>query len=113
MKRLIDCAMKREKCDLVIKNARVFNVFTGKLERADVAVADGRVVAVGRGYRAKRTYDGRGKIVLPGLLDAHIHIESSMLSPEAWASLASPHGTTGVVADPHEIVNVCGVEGAE
>ena len=113
MKKRIDCAMKREPCDLVIKNARIFNVFTGEIEEGDVAVAEGRIVAIGRGYRGTREYDGAGKIVLPGLIDSHIHIESSMLSPEAWASLAVPHGTSAIVADPHEIVNVCGVEGAE
>ena len=113
MKHLIDCAMKREKSDLVIKNARIFNVFTGKLEEGDIAVADGRVVGIGRGYEAVREYDAAGRIAIPGLIDAHIHIESSMLSPEAWALLAVPRGTTGVVADPHEIVNVCGVAGAE
>ncbi len=113
MKRLIDCAMGREKCDLVVKNVRVFNVFTGKCERGDVAVADGRIVAIGKGFRAKKTYFGKGRYLLPGFIDSHIHIESSMLSPEAWASLAVPRGTTGIVADPHEIVNVCGVAGAE
>ncbi len=113
MKHLIDCAMKREKCDLVVKNAQIFNVFTGEIERGEVAVAEGRIVGIGAGYSGIREYDAAGRIVLPGFLDAHIHIESSMLSPEAWASLAVPRGTTGIVADPHEIVNVCGVAGAE
>ncbi len=105
--------MKRETCDLVITNARIFNVFTGEIETGDIAVACGRIVGVGHGYSAHRVYDAKGKIALPGLIDAHIHIESGMLAPEAWASLAVPRGTTGIVADPHEIVNVCGVEGAE
>ena len=113
MKHLIDCALKREVCDLVIRNVRVYNVFTAELEEGDLAIADGRVVAVGRGYRGKREYDGKGQIALPAFMDAHIHIESSMLSPEAWAALAVPHGTSLVVADPHEIVNVCGIAGAE
>lgn len=105
--------MKRERSDLVIRGARIFNVFTGKTERADIAVCEGRIVGVGKGYKGKRVYHARGKVVLPGLIDAHIHVESSMLSPEAWAALASPRGTTGIIADPHEIVNVCGVAGAE
>ncbi len=105
--------MKREKSDLVIKNARVFNVFTGETEEGEIAVADGRIVAIGRGYEGKREYDAAGRFALPGLIDAHIHVESSMLSPEAFAALAVPHGTSAIVADPHEIVNVCGVEGAE
>ncbi len=112
-KRLIDCAMGRAKCDLVIKNVRIFNVFTGKTERGDVAVAEGRIVAIGSNFRAKRVYFGKGRFLLPSFLDSHIHIESSMLTPEAWATLAVPHGTGAVVADPHEIVNVCGIEGAE
>ncbi len=105
--------MKREKSDLVIQNARVFNVFTGKLEEGDIAIADGRVVGIGTGYTAAAVYDAGGKIAIPGLIDSHIHVESSMLSPEAFASLAVPRGTSAIVADPHEIVNVCGVAGAE
>ncbi len=105
--------MKREPCDLVIKNAKIFNVYTGEIEEGELAVADGRIVGIGKDYRGEREYDAKGLIALPGFMDAHIHIESSMLSPEAWAALAVPHGTTGIVADPHEIVNVCGVSGAE
>ncbi len=113
MKRLIDCALKREVCDLVIKNGRIYNVFTAALEEGDLAVAEGRIVAIGKGYRGKREYDAAGRILLPAFMDSHIHIESSMLSPEAWAALAVPRGTGLVVADPHEIVNVCGIAGAE
>ncbi len=105
--------MKREKADLVIKNARIFNVFTGMLEEGEVAVKAGRIAAIGKNFEGERVYDGKGGCLLPGLMDAHIHVESSMLSPEAFASLAVPRGTTAIVADPHEIVNVCGVEGAE
>ncbi len=113
MKHLIDCALKRTPSDLVIRNARIFNVFTGTLEEGEIAISEGRIVAIGKGYMGKKEYDAAGAIAIPGLIDAHIHVESSMLSPEAFASLASPHGTTGIVADPHEIVNVCGVAGAE
>ena len=113
LKRRIDCAAKREKCDLVIKNALVFSVFTGETEEGDIAVADGVVVAIGKGYEGEREYDAKGAAAIPGLIDAHIHVESSLLSPEAFASLAVPHGTTGIVADPHELVNVCGIAGAE
>ncbi len=105
--------MQREEADLLIRNVSVFNVFTGELETGDIAVAEGRIVGVGQGYRAKTEYDGQGQIALPAFMDAHIHIESSMLSPEAWAALAVPHGTTAIVADPHEIVNVAGIAGAE
>ena len=113
MKQLIDCAMKREPCDLLIEGATILNVFTGETEQADIAVKDGRIAALGKGYEAKEVYDGRGLVALPGLMDAHIHVESSLLSPEAFAQLAVAHGTTGIVADPHELVNVCGIAGAE
>ena len=113
MKQLIDCAMKREQCDLVIKGARILNVFTGDVEEAEIAVKGGAIAALGKGYEGKEVYGGSGLIVLPGLMDAHIHVESSLLSPEAFARLAVAHGTTGIVADPHELVNVCGIAGAE
>lgn len=113
MKQLINCAMKREQCDLVIKGARILNVFTGDVEEAEIAVKGGAIAALGKGYEGKEVYDGSGLIVLPGLMDAHIHVESSLLSPEAFARLAVAHGTTGIVADPHELVNVCGIAGAE
>lgn len=105
--------MKREKCDLVIKNAKIFNVFTGDIERGDIAVCEGRVVGIGTGYMGAREYDAKGLVAIPALIDAHIHVESSMLSPEAFAALSVAHGTTAIVADPHEIVNVSGIAGAE
>lgn len=113
MKRLIDSAMKRTECDLLLRGAKVFNVFTGKTAEADIAVTDGKIAAVGKGYRGKREVDCAGLIAIPGLIDSHIHVESTMLSPEEFASLALSHGTTAIIADPHEITNVCGVQGAE
>ena len=113
MKDFIDCAMKREPCDLVIRNARILNVFTGETEEGEIAVKDGIIVGIGSGYVARKAYDGAGMVFLPGLIDAHIHVESTMLTPEAFASLTVPHGTSGIVADPHELVNVCGIAGAE
>ena len=113
MKAWIGCAMKRAECDLVVKGGGIFNVFTGETERADLAVKDGVIVGIGEGYSAKEEYDASGKVLIPGLCDAHMHVESSMLTPEQFASLAVPHGTSLIVADPHELVNVCGVEGAE
>ncbi len=104
--------MGREKCDLVVKNVNIFNVFTGEICKGAVGVADGKIVGVGD-YEGIREYDGGGKYLLPSFLDAHIHVESSLLSPEAFASLAVRHGTGTIIADPHEIVNVCGIAGAE
>lgn len=113
MKRLIDSAMKRTKCDLLFFGAEVFNVFTGKTEKKDIAVTNGKIAAVGEGYRGEREIDCTGLIALPAFIDSHIHVESTMLCPEEFASLALSHGTTAIVADPHEITNVCGVQGAE
>lgn len=113
MKQLIDCAMKREPCDLVIQNARILNVFTGETEEGEIAVRDGIIVGIGEGYSAREVYDGAGMTFLPGLIDAHIHVESTMLTPEEFARLTVSHGTSGIVADPHELVNVCGIAGAE
>ncbi len=110
---LIDCAMKRTPCDLVLKNARVFNVFTGEYEVGDLGVAQGKIVGISSSFEGKEEYDCAGLTALPGFIDGHIHIESSMLSPEAFAALAVARGTTGVVADPHELANVCGIQGAE
>lgn len=105
--------MKREACDLVITGAKILNVFTGETEEGDIAVAGGKIVGIGKGYSALHTYDAAGRFALPGFIDAHIHTESSLLSPEEFAAVALPHGTTAIVADPHEIVNVCGIGGAE
>lgn len=113
MKNLIDCAMKREKCDLVLKGTKIFNVFTGTFEEGELAVKNGKIVGIGTGFEAETVYDGSGLYALPGLIDSHIHVESSMLSPEEFAALSCAHGTSTIVADPHEIVNVCGIGGAE
>ncbi len=103
-------AAGREPADLLITNARFLDVFSGELRREDVAIGAG--VIIGFGPRdARESFDAEGKILLPGLIDAHIHIESSMLSPARFAELALPRGTTCVVADPHEIANVAGKEG--
>ena len=105
--------MKREKCDLVIRGAKVFNVFTGETEEGDIAVRDGTIVGVGTRYEGESVFDVKGLIALPAFLDAHIHVESSMLSPEEFALVSVPHGTGTIIADPHEIVNVSGIAGAE
>lgn len=113
MKHLINCAMKRERCDLVIRGAKIFNVFTGEFEEGDLAVKNGKIVGVGENFLCDNVYRADGLTALPSFIDAHIHVESSTLSPEEFAALSVPHGTGVIVADPHEIVNVCGIEGAE
>ena len=110
---MIDAALKREKCDLVIRGAKVFNVFTGETEEGEIAVKDGVIVGIGSGYEGAEVYEADGAYALPSFIDAHIHVESSMLSPEEFALLSVSRGTGVIVADPHEIVNVCGIAGAE
>ena len=112
MKRLADAAAGRIKCDVVIKNARYLDVFNAELRAGDIAVCGGKIVGIGN-YSGMEEYDFCGKVVVPGLIDSHMHIESTQLCPEEFASLAVPRGTTVVIADPHEIVNVCGLAGAD
>ena len=112
MEKYIDAAAKRVRADIVLKNASFVNTLTGKVERGDIAVTADRIVGIGS-YSGEREYDMAGLVVLPGFIDSHVHIESSMLSPEEFASLVVPRGTTTVIADPHEITNVCGMAGLE
>lgn len=108
----IRAARGLEKADLVLKNGRIVNVFTEALEQADVAVCGGRIVGIGN-YEGKQEIDCQGAFIAPGFLDGHIHLESSMMDPAEFARTVLPHGTTGVVADPHEIANVCGRDGID
>ncbi len=96
--------------DLVIEGARVFSAFTREWLEGDVAVADGRIAGVGS-YEGGERIDGRGRFLVPGFIDAHVHLESSKLTPAEFARAVVPRGTTAVVCDPHEIANVAGVEG--
>lgn len=110
LKRRIAAANGSLDAALVLKNARVVNVFTDELTPCDIAVEDGVIVGLGD-YRGREEVDLGGKIVCPGLIDGHIHIESSMLCGPAFAQAVVPHGTTAVITDPHEIANVAGVQG--
>ena len=98
------------KAPLVLKNARVVNVFSGTIDFCDVAVAEGFVVGLGS-YDGESEIDLQGRYLTPGFIDGHVHIESSMLTPPQFARCVLPWGTTAVVADPHEIGNIRGVEG--
>lgn len=97
--------------DLVLKSGKVVDVFGGEIRESDVAVHKGLVVGVGPGYRGTLEVDCKGKWVVPGLLDGHYHIESSMVPPSELAAALLPWGTTAMVCDPHEIANVMGIEG--
>lgn len=108
---IIDSAMHRIPADLVIRNCNVVDVYTGTVRKDSIAVKYGRIVGFGDDYAGKEEIDAGGAYAAPGLIDAHIHIESSYLSPEEFGRMVVPRGTTTVIADPHEIVNVYGLEG--
>ena len=109
---VIDVAAGRRKADLVLKNATYVNVFSGELATGDIAVCQGLVVGMGT-YEGFEEVDMTGRIVCPGFLDAHIHLESSLVSPAEFARAVLPHGTTTVITDPHEIANVMGTDGID
>lgn len=110
--RIIAVAAGREKADLVLKNAKYLNVFSNEFLCGDIAVANGLIAGVGK-YDGKTEIDVSGKLVLPGFIDAHIHLESSMVTPAEFAKAVVAHGTTTVITDPHEITNVMGIDGVE
>ena len=110
--RIIAVAAGREKADLVLKNAKYLNVFSNEFLCGDIAVANGLIAGVGK-YDGKTEIDVSGKLVLPGFIDAHINLESSMVTPAEFAKAVVAHGTTTVITDPHEITNVMGIDGVE
>lgn len=109
--KLIETARGDAPADLVLTNAQLVNVFTGEVYPTDIAVKRSRVAALGRGYAAEQTIDLGGRYVCPGLIDAHVHIESSLCPPPEFAKAVLVHGVTSVISDPHEIANVLGLEG--
>ena len=112
LKNFIEVATGRKKADLVIKNCKIVNVFSGKIEEGEIAITDGKIVGVGTEiYDGEKIIDAEGKFATPGFIDAHIHIESSYVSPEEEGRLIVPLGMTTIIADPHEIANVCGIDG--
>jgi adenine deaminase len=113
LKERIRAARGEIAADLVLKRGRVINVFSGEICERDVAVHRGFIVGVGQGYRGNQEVELQGGYVSPGLIDGHIHIESSMLLPSRLAASLVVHGTTAIVSDPHEIANVMGLEGVQ
>src|ERR687885_546398 len=118
LKRRIDFATGQKKADLVVRNARVVNVFSGEIHKSDVAIADGIFVGFGptEEYKARVTrnvIDAQGRFMCPGLIDGHIHLESTFLTPREFCSIAALHGTSAVICDPHEIANVLGIAGMD
>jgi adenine deaminase len=117
LERKIKLAKGQEKVDLLVKNAKIVNVFSGEIHKADVAIADGIFVGFGGEgegeYNTKNLYDAQGRYMSPGLIDGHIHIESTFLSPREFCNVVAPHGTSAVICDPHEIANVLGLKGID
>lgn len=110
--KLINTAQEKELPDLVLKNAKIINVFTGEIINGDIAVTDGIIVGVGE-YSGRKNIDLNGKYVAPGFINAHVHIESSMVTPSVYSDEELRHGTTTIITDPHEIVNVSGTTAIE
>ena len=112
MKTVMEAAQGLCDCDLVLKNARVVNVFTDQIMAGDIGICNGRIAGIGT-FRGEEETDLQGRYVLPGFIDAHLHIESSMVTPAALAPVLLSKGVTAAVCDPHEIANACGVPGIE
>jgi adenine deaminase len=112
LERIIKAARGEIPADLVLKGGRVVNVFSCEIQETDVAVSEGTIVGLGR-FEGRETLDCRQRFVAPGFIDGHLHIESTLLTPSRLAPVLLPLGTTTVVADPHEIANVCGLDGIE
>ncbi len=110
LRELIRVARGEQAPDLVLKGGRVLNLFTGEIIRADVALSGGRIAGVGS-YDGPAVIDAGGDFISPGFMDAHMHLESTLLSPAELARAVLSRGTTAIMADPHEIANVLGIEG--
>ncbi len=111
LKDIIYTARGKQAADLVLKNARVINVFSSEIIKTDVAIFADTIVGLGRGYEGREETDLKGLYLSPGFMDAHVHIESSMVQVPQFTRAVLPLGTTSVIADPHEIANVLGYEG--
>lgn len=118
-RRLVEAALGKIPCDLAIRNVRLFNVFTWETYEAEVGIVDGFIACISAdpdkngdffSIEAKETYDGAGHFLIPGFIDSHVHIESSMLTPYHMAAAVLPCGTTTLITDPHEVANVGGVD---
>ena len=109
---MVEVAAGRKPADIVLKNAAYLNVFANELSHGDIAIAEGLIVGMGD-YSGLTEYDMTGKIVLPGFIDSHMHLESSLVSPKELTKAVLPHGTTTIITDPHEIANVMGTDGID
>lgn len=112
-KKISKVTLGEEKADLVLKNARIVDVFTEEIHKADLAVCEGRIAGIGSFYEGKEEIDLGGKYVLPGFIDAHLHLESTMVAPNELVTAAALSGTTTFIVDPHEAANVSGTAGID
>lgn len=112
LKKLIDVASGRELADLVIKNCKIVDVYNHDIIEGDIAICNGKIAGIGN-YEGKKEIDAKGQYASPGFIDGHIHIESAYIGPEELGNLLVPHGATTIIADPHELVNVCGLDAME
>lgn len=110
LRKIIDIASKKEDADLVLKNGNIINVFTNEIINADIAISDNKIAAIGS-YNGKKEIDCTNKYISPSFIDSHVHLESSMVNPKEFAKAVLKRGTTCAIADPHEIANVCGLDG--
>ncbi|MGL4361897.1 MAG: adenine deaminase [Cellulosilyticaceae bacterium] len=108
----LDVCRRLKQADIVLKNASILNVFTKEIIVGDLAISDNKIIGIGD-YRGEREIDIKQKFVVPGFIDSHVHIESSMISPCEFSKTILPFGTTTLIADPHEIANVCGLDGVK
>ena len=113
IKDIVPVALGNTPADVLIKNGKIVNIYSGKIEEANIALFRKRIAGIGDYTEGKSVIDLQGKYILPGLIDAHLHIESSMTAPREFARAVLSKGTTTIIADPHEITNVLGLEGLE
>jgi adenine deaminase len=111
LRRRLRAAQGHDPCDLVLRNVRWLDVFSCAFVSGDIAIKDGAIVGLAPGLHAAREIDGKGAALVPGFLDAHVHLESSLLVPESFQRAVLPCGTTTAICDPHELANVLGVPG--
>ena len=112
LEKRIKVAAKKIPADLVIKNGTIVNVFTGEFMSGDIAITECMIVGIGS-YDGVETIDAQNKVIVPGFIDGHVHIESSLLTPKEFSKVVLQHGVTSVITDPHEIANVAGVDGIQ
>ncbi len=109
----IRVALRQQPADLLIQGGRIFDLITGELRLADIAICNDRIAGIGFGFEGKRILNAKGLTLVSGFIDAHCHVESSMLTPNQWEKALLPHGTTAAVCDPHELANVAGIPAIE